>query len=112
MRSVDLAVYAGSLAAEAAALAARVERARRRLREAALEHEARLALSPDTVARLQALGLLGAPGGAAELVEIASAQADLAAVEKLQAWVEARLYEARDASGAPAVLSPVSSAAR
>ncbi len=112
MRSVDLAVYADSLSAEAAALAARVERARRRLREAALEHEARRALPPDAVARLQALGLLGHPGGAAELAEIVSAQADLAAVERLQAWVEARLYEARDGSGASAELASVSSAAR
>lgn len=112
MRSVDLAVYADSLAAEAAALAARIERARRRLREAALEHEARLELPPETVARLQALGLLGPPGAAAELAEIASAQADLAAVERLQGWVEARLYEARDGSGAPAALPSTSSAAR
>jgi hypothetical protein len=58
MRSVDLAVYADSIAAEAAALCARLERARRRLRQAAIEREARLALPADAVRRLEQLDLL------------------------------------------------------
>ena len=41
MRSVDLAIYADALAGEAAAVAARVERARARLRESEIEREAR-----------------------------------------------------------------------
>jgi hypothetical protein len=109
MRTVDLAVYADALAAEAAALSARVERARRRLREDALEHEARSALPPETVRRLEALGLLGRASAGDAAAEIREAQASLAAVEQLQAWVERELY----ATGAGArSLSPASSAAR
>jgi hypothetical protein len=96
MRSVELAIYADSLAAEAAALAARVERARSSLRQAALEREAAAALPSQTVARLRALGFLtgAAPGdGAAELGRLGL---DLEAVLKLQAWVERELHGALD----------------
>ena len=91
MRSVELAIYADSLAAEAAALAARLERARSSLRRAAIEREAAAALPWPTVGRLRALGLLAAaaPGdGAAELRRLGL---DLEAVLKLQAWVEREL---------------------
>lgn len=108
MRAVDLAVYADSLAAEAGALAARLDRSRRRLREAAIEQEARRALPATTRHRLEALGLLRPPTAADELEDVAEAQADLAAIERLQAWVEEQLYAAR-ASDEP---SPVSSAVR
>jgi hypothetical protein len=105
VRAVDLAVYADTLAAEAAALSARLERARRRLREAAIEYEARHALPAETVGRLEALGLLrAAPYG--ETDEIAEAQAALRAVERLQVWVEEQLYAARCTS------SPASRAER
>jgi hypothetical protein len=60
MRSVDLAVYADALAGEAAALAARAERVRSRLREAAIERDARSDLDASTIDALQALGLLRA----------------------------------------------------
>jgi hypothetical protein len=109
VRAVDLAVYADTIAAEAASLSARLERARRRLREAAIESEARRTLPRETVTRLEALGLLGLPEVEVETREIAEAQAALAAVEQLQAWVERELY----AAGAGArSLSPVSRAAR
>src|SRR5438093_317795 len=52
VRSVELAVYADDLCAEAAAFAARAERARSRLRAAALEREARRALRGETVLAL------------------------------------------------------------
>jgi hypothetical protein len=61
VRTVDLAIYADALAGEAAALAARVERARSRLRESAIEREARRTLARETVDRLERLGLLRRP---------------------------------------------------
>lgn len=91
MRSVDLAVYADALAGEAASLAARVERTRLRLRQAAIEREARGALGPAAVGRLEALGLLRAPDGEALRAELCELEEALAALEELQAWVEARL---------------------
>ena len=60
MRGVDLAIYADALAGEAASLAARAERARSRLRQAAIEKRARRELTAVAVERLEALGLLGA----------------------------------------------------
>jgi predicted transcriptional regulator len=59
MRSIDLALYADELAARAATLAAQLDRARCRLRREAVEREARRALDEGSVARLEALGLLG-----------------------------------------------------
>jgi hypothetical protein len=88
VRSVDLAIYADALAGEAASLAARVERARSRLRQAAIERAARDELAPATVARLEALGLLATRVDRGELRELEDA---LDAVERLQAWVEGRL---------------------
>jgi hypothetical protein len=112
VRSVDLAVYADALAAEAAALAARLERARRRLRQAAIEREARAALPPETIERLEALRLLEGEIGPPEVEEIADVQASLTALEALQAWVERELYVAREGSRTLAGSSPASTAAR
>jgi hypothetical protein len=96
VRSVDLALYADELAARAATLAARLERARGRLRQAGIEREARRALGESSVARLESLGLLRA-GEPAELgAEIRGLTALLAAVEDLQTWVERCLFEAGD----------------
>lgn len=94
MRTVDLAVYADVLSAEAGALARRLERARARLRQAAIEHEARESLGSELVARLERLGLLGAIRERDELEQIEELCAALEAVERLQAWVEARLAAA------------------
>jgi predicted transcriptional regulator len=52
MRSIDLALYADELAARAATLAAQLDRARSRLRQEAIEREARRALDEGSVARL------------------------------------------------------------
>lgn len=106
MRSVDLACYADALAAETAALSARLERARQRLRRAAIEHEARLALPPAVVARLEALGALGAARDGGETLELERVQAALEALAQLQAWVERELY------ATTALPSPASRAAR
>jgi hypothetical protein len=107
MRAVDLAVFADALAAQAATLAARLERARDELRQAALEREARRALPPETVERLEHLGALRVPELRGRREEIGALAADLAAVEELQAWVEARLFAAREettaSEGAPAL---------
>jgi predicted transcriptional regulator len=56
VRSIDLALYADELAARAATLAAQLERARCRLRQEAIEREARRALGEGSVARLEASG--------------------------------------------------------
>ena len=94
MRSVELAIYADALAGEAASLAARAERARSRLQQAAIEKRARAELSERSIERLEALGLLGGideRGTRAELRELETA---LHALEELQVWVEGELAEA------------------
>jgi hypothetical protein len=91
MRAVELAVYADALAGEAASLSARAERARSRIRQAAIERRARRDLTDVAVSRLQALGLLGAidePAARAELRELEGA---LEALGELQSWVETEL---------------------
>ncbi len=95
MRSVDLAIYADTLAARASGLAAQLERARARVRQAGIERDARCALGEDTVTRLEKLGLLRRAEPRDERAEIAELAANLRALEELQAWVEARLFEAR-----------------
>ena len=100
MRSVDLAIYADVLAARASALSARLERERDAIRQAAIEREARRALDPETVVRLEGLRVLTARDDRAARDELRSLAADLAAVETLQAWVEARLFESREADAA------------
>lgn len=91
MRNVDLALYADALAGEAAALAARIERERGRLRQAAVERQARRELSAPVVERLGELGLLSTRGDIEALADLEEA---LDAVEVLQAWVEGQLRSA------------------
>jgi hypothetical protein len=91
VRSVDLALYADLLAGEAASLAARIERERGRQRQATIEREARAALAPVAVERLEELGLLSTRGDAALIVEL---EESLDAIELLQAWVERALGRA------------------
>lgn len=91
MGSVDLALYADLLAGEAASLAARIERERGRQRQATIEREARAALAPVAVERLEELGLLSTRGDAALIVEL---EESLDAIELLQAWVERALARA------------------
>ena len=94
MRSVELAIYADTLAGEAAGLAAKAERARSRLRQAAIEKRARHELSVSAVERLESLGLLGALDERAVRAELRELETALAALEELQAWVESELAEA------------------
>ena len=94
MRGVDLAIYADALAGEAAAVGARAERARGRLRQAAIEQRARLELTPVAVERLQGLGLLNAIDEAATRAELRELEAALDALEELQSWVEGELASA------------------
>jgi hypothetical protein len=96
MRSIDLALYADTLAARAADLSARLERARAQLRQAALEREARAALDAAAVSHLERLGLLRQPDARVQRAEIGELAAALAALEELQAWVEQRLFVARE----------------
>jgi glutathione S-transferase len=91
VRGVDLAIYADALAGEAAGLAARAERARSRLRQAAIEKRARRELTPVAVERLVLLGLLGAIDESAVRAELRELEAALDALEELQSWVESEL---------------------
>jgi hypothetical protein len=91
VRNVDLALYADVLAGEAASLAARIERERGKQRQASIEREARAALTPFAVERLEELGLLSTCGDAATLAEL---EESLDAIEVLQAWVEGALTRA------------------
>ena len=91
MRAVELAVYADALAGEAASLSARAERARSRIRQAAIEKRARRDLTDAAVSRLQALGLLGAIDEPAARAELRELECAIAALEEPQAWVEAEL---------------------
>jgi len=91
VRSVELAIYADALAGESASLAARVERARSRLLQAAIEKRARAELSETAAERLGALGLLGAIDERATRAELRELESALDALEELQAWVEAEL---------------------
>jgi hypothetical protein len=94
MRGVDLAIYADALAGEAASLAARAERARSRLRQAAIEKRARTELTAIAVERLEALGVLGGIDEVATRAELRELEAALDAVEELQTWLEAELNAA------------------
>jgi hypothetical protein len=91
VRDIDLAVYADALAGEFAALSARSERLRSRLRQAKIERRARNDLAPATVDRLEALGLLGGIDERAAHAELRQLEESLAALEELQAWVEGEL---------------------
>ena len=95
MRTVDLALYADTLAGEAASLAARVERERGRLRQETVERAARGELPAAVVERLEEVGLLGTRGDPAALAML---EETLDALEVLQAWVEARLAVSLDAA--------------
>jgi hypothetical protein len=94
VRGVDLAIYADALAGESASLAARAERARSRLRQAAIEKRASAELGETAVARLEALGLLGSVDEAATRAELRELEAALDALEELQSWVEGELASA------------------
>ena len=93
MRSVELAIYADALAGESASLAARAERARLRLRQAAIEKQARAALSETVIERLEELGLLGAIDERVTRAELRELESALDALEELQTWVEAELAD-------------------
>jgi hypothetical protein len=91
MREVDLAIYADALAGQAASVAARAERARSRLRQAAIEQRARGELTETAVSRLEALGLLNGVDQVAVRRELRELDAALEALDELQAWVEQQL---------------------
>jgi hypothetical protein len=91
VRSVDLALYADLLAGEASSLAARLERERGKQRQASIEREARAALTPFAVERLEELGLLSTRGDVSTIAEL---EESLDAIEVLQAWVEGALTRA------------------
>ena len=91
MRQIDLALYADALAGESAALSARVERIRSKLRQAKIERRARNDLTAATVDRLESLGLIGGIDERAAHAELRELEESLGALEELQAWVEDEL---------------------
>jgi hypothetical protein len=91
VRQIDLAVYADALAGEHAALAAKAERIRSRLRQAKIERRARNDLPGPTVDRLESLGLLCGTDESSAHAELRELEESLAAVEELQAWVAGEL---------------------
>jgi len=91
VQEIDLAVYADALAGESAALSARAERIRSRLRQAKIERRARNDLAAATVDRLELLGLLAGLDERAAHAELRELEESLAALEELQAWVEEEL---------------------
>jgi hypothetical protein len=80
-----------TLAGESAALGARAERIRSRLREAKIVRRARNDLPASTVDRLEALGLLCGTDERQARAELRELEESLAALEQLQAWVEEEL---------------------
>ena len=96
MRAVDLAVYADVLAGRSAALAARLEQTRGQIRQAAIERAAWRELDAATRARLQELRALGNVDAGPLRREADDLERDLQALEVLQTWVEARLFEVRE----------------
>jgi hypothetical protein len=94
VRSVELAIYADTLAGESASLAARAERARSRLQQAAIEKLARAELSETVIERLESLSLLGGIDERAVRAELRELEAALDALEELQVWVEGELADA------------------
>jgi|SRR5438128_2266000 hypothetical protein len=94
MLSVDLAIYADALAGEVAALTARAERLRTKLREAGIERAARRALPRATVEQLQRIGLLRTVDERSVREELSRLEDALEAVGQLQAWVEEKLESA------------------
>ena len=94
MRAVELAVYADALAGEAASLSARAERARSRIRQAAIEKRARSELTSIAIERLEALGLIGLIDEPAARAELRELEAALDALEEVQSWVEGELSAA------------------
>jgi hypothetical protein len=95
MRTIDLTLFADIVAARTAALETRLERARDRIRQAAIEREARRALPPETIERLEEVGVLSVPDLQAERGEVGELAASLAALHELQTWAEARLADAQ-----------------
>ena len=91
MREIDLAVYADALAGESAALSARAERIRSKIRQAKIDRRARNDLPAATVDRLGSLGLLGGINERAAHAELRELEESLEALEELQAWVESEL---------------------
>ena len=91
MREIDLALYTDALAGESAALAARAERIRSKLRQAKIERRARNDLTAATVDRLASLGLLDGIDEGVAHAELRELEDSLAALEELQAWVEEEL---------------------
>jgi hypothetical protein len=94
MLSVDLAIYADALAGEAAALTARAERLRTKLREAGIERAARRALPRATVEHLQRIGVLRTVDERSVRTELSQLEDALEAVAQLQTWVEEKLESA------------------
>jgi hypothetical protein len=99
MRAIDLALFSDVLCARIAAVEARLERARDRIRQAAIHREARKALPPATIELLEDEGVLVSKDVRDERREIAALAATLTALHTLQRWTEEQLFLAREEVG-------------
>ena len=88
---------------DALVLATRLEESRRRLRAAAIEAEARRALPPAAVRRLEDLGLFSAPDSEHDAARASEIHASLSALGLLREWVRREL-ESSVHGGAPAAV--------
>jgi hypothetical protein len=93
MRTIDVALFVDIVAARTAALEARLDRTRDRIRQAAIERDARRALPGPTVERLERIGVLSLADLRAERREVAELVASLTALRELQTWAENRLAD-------------------
>ena len=94
---LDLELYADRLARHADRLSDEISAARLRLSWQLIEREARTELAADETARLEAVGVLGAPDGTDQDTRLIERRHDqLAAIGRIQEIVERRIRQSQE----------------
>ena len=94
--AVDLELYADRLARHADRLADEISAVRLRLSWQLIEQDARTELAADETARLEAVGVLGAPDGTDEDTRLIARRHDqLAAISRIQEIVERKIRQSQ-----------------
>ena len=94
---LDLELYADRLARHADRLSDEISAARLRLSWQLIERDARMELAVDETARLEAVGVLGAPDGSDQDGRLIERRHDqLAAISRLQEIVERKLRQSQE----------------